>query len=156
MDNLMDNVPIEIKNEILDLSPNLSWCVTKTNCITLCKNISCEHCLLNSAHTKGTVLNGEMCKQRRRAWLKSLSVDWTKVPIDTKILVRTEYTAKENEWVARHFAGMYTNDLGKTYPSYYASGLTSWTVDKAARIPVTNPSNIRLGVVEEEDNRANV
>ena len=156
MDNLTNGIPIEVKDELLNLAPEFSWGVTKTNDIVLCKNGYCALCIFNTAHTKGTVLDAKSCKNKREAWLKSLDVDWSKVPIDTKVLVRIEYTAGEKDWAPKHFAGMYTNDLGKTYPSYYASGTTSWSSRKAGRIPVTDPNNIRLGVVEEEDNHADV
>lgn len=50
------------------------------------------------------------------------SVDWSKVPVDTKILVRD---SENEEWQRRYFA-TYWN--GKVYAFY--DGLTSWTADE--------------------------
>ena len=52
-------------------------------------------------------------------------VDWSKVPVDTKILV-ADFTGNDNEivWKKRHFA-KYEN--GKIYA--WCDGLTSFTID---------------------------
>lgn len=50
---------------------------------------------------------------------KEPSVDWSKVPIDTPVLVR-DYG--ENPWQRRHFAGMKNGKL-----MAYDNGKTSWS-----------------------------
>ena len=57
-------------------------------------------------------------------------VDWTKVPVDTKVLVK-EY--KDDDWVKRHFAKyengrIYAYDGGKS--SFTTDTIVSWTYGK--------------------------
>lgn len=52
-------------------------------------------------------------------------VDWSKVPVDTKILVRNY---KENKWKKRHFAKY---EDGKIYAWY--NGYTSFTVEETTQ-----------------------
>ena len=49
-------------------------------------------------------------------------VDWSKVPIDTPILVRD---SKNKKWIERHFAKY---EGGKVYA--FESGFTSWSQDE--------------------------
>lgn len=49
-------------------------------------------------------------------------IDWTKVPVDTKVLVREDENA---DWLPRYFAG-YSVGYYCTYPE----GRTSWTNEK--------------------------
>lgn len=145
MSTLTENVPTEIKDAIFDLAPRLGWCVNNHECIALCSETECEDCKFSPENT--SEINGLTCADRRIAWLKSHCIDWTKVSVDTKILVRNKF--HDPEWEPKHFAGMYTNNKGVSYPCYYATGVTSWTAGDAARIPVTNPNYIKLGLVEE-------
>lgn len=67
--------------------------------------------------------DGKECSENRREWLNSEyvepEVDWSKVPVDTPILVRDS----ENDiWKRRYFAG---NDDGKVYT--WTHGTTSWS-----------------------------
>ena len=74
----------------------------------------CDECLFN---------NIDFCSGEALNWLfseyKEPEVDWSKVKVDTSILVRN--TEKE-EWQKRHFA-RFKN--GKVYAWY--DGLTSWS-----------------------------
>ena len=72
----------------------------------------------------GTVFSCR-CQDRFKVWLKkeyTPSVDWTKVPVDTKILVRD---FENREWVKRHFA-YYKN--GVVYA--WCNGRTSYTCEE--------------------------
>ena len=82
-----------------------------------CNGISCSECLLGN--------NIENC-----CWLSNKGyakveeflhqVDWSKVPVDTKVLVSDD----NKRWVKRHFA-KYEN--GWVYTFF--SGATSWSAD---------------------------
>lgn len=78
-------------------------------------SLLCNECLFNN--------NIDFCSGEALNWLfseyKEPEVDWSKVKVDTSILVRN--TEKE-EWQKRHFA-RFKN--GKVYAWY--DGLTSWS-----------------------------
>lgn len=74
-----------------------------------CSDVKCDH-----------------CRMLMSIWLmdeykepEELEVDWSTVPIDTKIYVRS---SSDNGWVGRYFA-KYEN--GAAYA--WANGYTSWT-----------------------------
>lgn len=80
-------------------------------------NMLCGECLFNN--------NIDFCSGEALNWLfseyKEPEVDWSKVKVDTPILVRdTEW----HEWTKRYFA-KYEN--GKVYAWY--DGATSWTIE---------------------------
>ena len=79
-------------------------------------NTKCRECLFFNQ-------SDYLCSDRALNWLfteyKEPEVDWSKVKVDTPILVRN--TEKE-EWKKRHFA-RFKN--GKVYAWY--DGLTSWS-----------------------------
>lgn len=66
-----------------------------------------------------------VCNMRFSAWLmeeyKEPDVDWSKVPVDTKIYISA---SRGKNWVPRYFA-KYEN--GKVYA--WNNGATSWTTD---------------------------
>lgn len=80
-----------------------------------CRKMLCSHCQF-------CFLDGT-CAKGRKKWFNSEyiepEVDWSKVPIDTPVLVMNR---KENIWCNRHFA-YYQN--GKFY--VFANGATSWS-----------------------------
>lgn len=81
-----------------------------------CANVACMMCIFGG--------NSDCCSKARMKWLEQEyepSVDWTKVPIDTPILVRDHVCLR---WIKRYFA-RYEN--GKVCA--WASGATSWSVD---------------------------
>ena len=65
------------------------------------------------------------CKMLQMLWLleeyEELEVDWSKIKIDTPILVRDFEDAK---WAKRHFAKY---EDGKVYA--WSNGVTSWTTE---------------------------
>lgn len=86
-----------------------------------CRGTACKECLLN--------FNIESCRDGRKKWANSEyvepSVDWSKVAVDTPILVT--YSGI-HQWVKRHFA-KYEN--GRVYA--WNHGKTSWSSDRCTR-----------------------
>lgn len=91
-----------------------------TNNIADCSDSCCERCKFNE--------NRAICNDvdEMMAWLnseyiepKKEEVDWSKVPIDTKVLV----SDNEIDWYRRYFADIdkYTNEC-----LAWADGATSW------------------------------
>lgn len=80
-------------------------------------SLLCKECLFNN--------NLDFCSDEALNWLfseyKEPEVDWSKVEVDTPILVRNN---EDKEWVNRYFAKFAD---GKVYA--WVSGATSWTVD---------------------------
>lgn len=103
------------KDKIFDaVAKNLA--ISKDGEIATCKAITCENCIFKNN------IETESCIKKMALWLKQEyveQVDWSKVKVDTPILVKN--TEKE-EWEKRHFA-RFKN--GKVYAWY--DGLTSWS-----------------------------
>lgn len=87
--------------------------------VAVCQHLDCEDCLFYRN------IGGCYCSKNTMRWLvseyKEPEVDWSKVPIDTPVLVSND---GEN-WVRRHFAKV--TSLGTIW--VYSNGGTSWTVD---------------------------
>ena len=104
-------------NEIIELAVNTGKLVLKNGEPALCRETKCEDCDFNK-------LNSCKCSEYKfREWLDSEyiepPVDWSKVAVDTPILVRD---SEEETWRKRHFA-KYEN--GIVYAWGY--GATSWS-----------------------------
>lgn len=101
--------------EILDIACNGDGFGLCDGKLVACGNIVCTKCEFNSVSYS--------CNERTREWANSEyvepPVDWSKVPVDAKILVRNREDAT---WERRHFA-KYEN--GKIYA--WSDGLTSWS-----------------------------
>lgn len=86
------------------------------NVIVCCRKLECLDCAFNT-HGKG------YCSDEIEKWANSeyveLPVDWSKVAVDTPILVRDH---KSNEWERKYFA-KYENE---TVYAWYG-GATSWS-----------------------------
>ena len=86
-----------------------------TNKVVPCNGLCCSNCLF-----------GHNCDEAVKEWCESEyiepPVDWSKVPVDTPILVRDE---DEEKFKKRHFA-KYANE--KVYA--WNMGATSWTADE--------------------------
>ena len=80
-----------------------------------CQGIACEGCLFNN--------DVEFCIDARKKWANSEyvepPVDWSKVAVDTPILVND---SNDHEWLKRYFA-KYEN--GSVYA--WNNGKTSWS-----------------------------
>lgn len=117
--------------KILDIACNGSWMAA--NKATLepitCKELPCKDCLF--------YVSGKGCdRNEMKKWANSEYVeppiDWSKVAVDTPILVRDNSFSK---WVKRYFA-KYEN--GNVYA--WSNGTTSWSGDrctpwKLAKLP---------------------
>ena len=84
-----------------------------------------EPYILKSINAKCINTGCVKCHLYRTIWLledyEEPEVDWSKVEVDTPILVRD---SEDGEWVKRHFAEY---EGGKIYA--WAGGKTSWTED---------------------------
>ena len=83
----------------------------------MCQETECNMCELRSVES--------YCVDRTDNWLfseyKEPEIDWSKVEVDTPILVRND---EDEEWMNRYFAKFAD---GKVYA--WDNGATSWTVD---------------------------
>ena len=103
-------------NEIIELAVNTGMFVLKNGKPAICKEIKCEECdFYESDSCKGSTYNF-------REWLNSEyvepPVDWSKVAVDTPILVRD---SKGSVWRKRYFA-KYENETVYAW----GNGATSW------------------------------
>ncbi|MFR2233353.1 MAG: hypothetical protein ACLS6A_12050 [Roseburia intestinalis] len=87
-----------------------------------CRKIKCKGCVFDGGTMK-------YCERKTREWANSEyvepvepSVDWSKVPVDTPVLVTDRKDAAESEWKKRYFA-KYENGMVYTW----ANGATSWS-----------------------------
>ena len=107
-------------NEIIELAVNNLSFGLRGGKPTLCKKIRCEDCDFNEESTdecKGGACG--FCEWLNSEYVEP-SVDWSKVAVDTPILVR------DNEgkvWRKRYFAKF---ENGKVYT--WLGGATSWSV----------------------------
>ena len=91
----------------------------RANEVSSCSMTHCNECAFN--------LCGISCSDKIKEWCESEyeepEVDWSKVPVDTPILVKDD---KYDKWINRYFA--YYRD-GKVFA--YDCGATSWSVDNS-------------------------
>lgn len=115
----MNNLEKHQKELAKYLLNNESFCVTEEGNICSCDLNPCGNCLFHS-------LPGG-CTKARRDWLAEEcvepKVDWSKVAVDTPILVRN---FESDLWKHRYFA-KYKN--GKIYA--WADGRASWSVNES-------------------------
>ena len=107
------------KDELIKLcvvNPSVLAKVRGKNELAACMLTDCIDCVYCKNGT---------CNSKAKEWLFSEyeepEVDWSKVKVDTPILVRNN---EDKEWVNRYFAKFAD---GKVYA--WVSGATSWTVD---------------------------
>lgn len=106
------------------------WAVDKTSDeVVQCFGFSCKDCLFCNKP-------GAYCLKRKIKWLKEecieSEVDWSKVPIDTPILVKKNI---DGTWIRRYFAGYIGGrvcvfDDSRVSKSYF--GITPWNYAKLA------------------------
>ena len=111
-------------NEIIELAANTGKLVLKNGEPALCRETKCEECDFHGLDScKGSTYNF-------REWLNSEyvepPVDWSKVAVDTPILVRDR---EEDAWRRRYFA-KYEN--GIVYA--WSGGATHWSVRRSSNI----------------------
>lgn len=87
-----------------------------TNKVAPCNGLLCSDCIFYN----------HCCDKAIKEWCESEyvepPVDWSKVPVDTPILVR--FIGDDKHWVKRHFA-RYDNGQVRAW----INGTTSWTAD---------------------------
>jgi hypothetical protein len=117
--------------QIIDMALNdIGIAVDKKGSLCDCHEIRCNDCMWAS--------NGR-CREKLKEWSEQeyveSPVDWSKVPVDTKILVRDSETG---QWRRRHFA-RYENNFVLTWcngrTSYSSGGcedVTDWKYAKLA------------------------
>lgn len=119
----------EKNKELLDMYAvaNVSWGVDRDGKIYECNGCPCPDCIFNGEGS---------CSHKRLAWLqqeyKEPEVDWSKVEIDTPVLVRQ---SKEAEWVKRYFAGYCNGEVlvfNNSTTSNNHSYMISWRYAKLA------------------------
>lgn len=111
-------------NEIIELAVNKGMFCIKNGEPVLCEETECKDCDFHESDScKGSTYNF-------REWLNSEyvepPVDWSKVAVDTPILVRD---SEEEAWRKRHFA-KYENETVYAWDG----GKTSWSVGSKLRI----------------------
>ena len=102
-----------------------------TNKLVPCNDLRCSNCLF-----------GHNCDEAVKEWCESEyvepPVDWTKVSVDTPILVR--FSGDDKYWVKGHFA-RYDNGQVRAW----INGTTSWTAngksDTWAYAKLAEPNN---------------
>lgn len=101
-----------------------------------CRELNCMNCLFSYCYNES-----RYCEINRIKWLvaeyNEPEIDWSKVPIDTPVLVRYG-----NRWLKRHFAGV--DDNGQ--PTAWNLGVTSWSEENALRL--TSYADIKLAEVK--------
>lgn len=108
-----------IKKAIIETSMAMD---IHTDKIVDCPDITCEDCKFNISNNKCGMeewLDSEYIEPEKE------EVDWSKVPIDTKVIVSDD---NEN-WYRRHFA--YYRDKRIWV---FRSGLTSWTINDLSEV----------------------
>ena len=110
--------------EIIELATNTALFGLKNGKPAICEEIKCEECdFYESDSCKGSTYNF-------REWLNSEyiepPVDWSKVAVDTPILVRD---SEKESWRKRYFAKY---DNGIVYA--WGGGATSWSAERSRNI----------------------
>lgn len=109
-------------------------------------NIRCRECLFNQF--------GSLCSVGALNWLfteykeekEELEFDWSKVKVDTPILVR-DYEG--NKWIKRYFAKF---EDGKVYA--WQVGATSWTVDSKYNVNPWKYAKLAESEEQEDEQKA--
>lgn len=104
--------------QIIDMSLNdIKIAVDKEGRLCDCNEIDCNDCMFCSPG----------CRKKLKEWAEQEyvepTVDWSKVPVDTKILVRD---SEDEEWRKRHFAKF---EDGKIFA--WTSGTTSFSSENS-------------------------
>ena len=111
-------------NEIIELATNTAVFGLKNGKPAICEEIKCEECdFYESDSCKGSTYN--FCEWLNLEYVEP-PVDWSKVAVDTPILVRN---SEKNSWEKRYFA-KYENETVYAWDG----GKTSWSVGSKLRI----------------------
>lgn len=94
--------------------------VTKDGKLCNCMDLECGDCLFGDPSLDCV----EMTRKWADAEYEEPEIDWSKVPVDTKMYVRNDLMDK---WIPRYFSGEVTEG-GK--PFVFLNGATSFSCDK--------------------------
>lgn len=102
-------------DEIFDTNDGTIAINKNTNEITNCSDFECSECLFSARYN-----NTISCAITMAKWLVSeYKVDWSKVPVDTPVLISVD----NKNWFNRYFAGV--NEKGQ--PTVFCYGATQWS-----------------------------
>ena len=106
-------------NELLEFAcTNNKFAITKDGKLRECRGARCNECALESDGM-------DSCGDLRRKWMEQEyeepHVDWSKVPVDTPILVKDR---EDDAWTRRYFS-RYANEKAFAW----CDGATSWSTD---------------------------
>jgi hypothetical protein len=85
-----------------------------------CSDLECKDCIFSRAEQDDCYCGEKIKKWSEQEYVEP-PVDWSKVPVDTKILVRV---SEDEPWLKRHFA-RYENNIVFAWDS----GCTSYSAD---------------------------
>lgn len=106
---------------ILDIAvTGHSIAVDKRGNFYKCSDLECEDCIFSMVEQDNCYCGEKIKKWSEQEYVES-PVDWSKVPVDTKILVRDSETG---QWEKRHFA-IYENNIVFAWDG----GCTSYSAD---------------------------
>lgn len=107
----------KFKEQLLDIacSGNLIAVNKETGEPVSCDNINCHECKFNCGYNTYRAITEHWCKSE----YVEPQIDWSKVPVDTPILVRN---SEKNSWNNRYFA-KYENN--RVYA--WTFGANSWS-----------------------------
>lgn len=112
--------------QILDIATTgHSIAIDKKGNFYKCSELECEDCIF-SRREQDNCYCGEKIKKWSEQEYVEPPVDWSKVPVDTKILVRD---SEDEEWKKRHFAKF---EDGKIFA--WTSGVTSFSSESSDSI----------------------
>ena len=107
----------EYKDKIFEIACSGDFVAKENGVLTKCHDLACSKCDFHSST--------DSCTTKLVEWLNSEydedSIDWSKVKVDTPILVKEN---REDEWCKRYFSH-YLN--GNIYA--WTQGRTSWSAD---------------------------
>lgn len=122
----------KFKEQILDIACSGSSIAleTKTMKVVPCKETYCYSCYFHGSSCE------DECDIRCKDWCDAEYVepparplvDWSKVPVDTPILVRDN---ANQEWLCRYYAGSFNQD----YVFAWRRGATSWSSCNKETVP---------------------
>lgn len=108
--------------------------------VVSCWKLTCDNCLFSGCRNAPYP-----CDLNRIRWLvseyKEPEIDWSKVPIDTPVLVSDKGV---KHWFNSYFAGV--DEIGR--PLVHPDGRTSWS-DQNYHKPLEQWNYIKLAEVEE-------
>ena len=112
--------------QILDIAvTSICIAVDKKGKLHKCNELDCRDCIFSRVER-----SEPSCKEKTKDWSEQEyvepPVDWSKVPVDTKILVRD---SEDEKWRKRHFAKF---EDGKIFA--WASGVTSFSSESSDSI----------------------